>query len=76
MPFTLHRQKRETDICLRKSKHGQSNVLSTKSLKHDHENLNFHPLQVVSRYRDPQLQVGENWASPFNRSRTVKHGAM
>ena len=22
--------------------------------------LNFHPLQVVSRYRDPQLQVGEN----------------
>ena len=22
--------------------------------------LNFHPLEVVSRYRDPQLQVGEN----------------
>ena len=22
-------------------------------------NLNFHPLEVVSRYRDPQLQVGE-----------------
>ena len=21
--------------------------------------LNFHPLEVVSRYRDPQLQVGE-----------------
>ena len=21
--------------------------------------LNFHPLDVVSRYRDPQLQVGE-----------------
>ena len=21
---------------------------------------NFHPLEVVSRYRDPQLQVGEN----------------
>ena len=23
-------------------------------------NLNFHPFEVVSRYRDPQLQVGEN----------------
>ena len=23
-------------------------------------NLNFHPLKVVSRYRDPQLQVAEN----------------
>ena len=22
-------------------------------------NLNFHPLEDVSRYRDPQLQVGE-----------------
>ena len=22
-------------------------------------NLIFHPLEVVSRYRDPQLQVGE-----------------
>ena len=22
-------------------------------------NLNFYPLEVVSRYRDPQLQVGE-----------------
>ena len=23
-------------------------------------NLNFHPLEVVSRWRDPQLQVSEN----------------
>ena len=23
-------------------------------------NFSFHPLEVVSRYRDPQLQVGEN----------------
>ena len=23
-------------------------------------NLNFHPLEVVSRYRDPQLQMGVN----------------
>ena len=25
-------------------------------------NLNFHPLEVVSRYRDPQLQVGEKFS--------------
>ena len=24
--------------------------------------LNFHPLEVVSRYRDPQLQEGENYS--------------
>ena len=24
-------------------------------------NLNFHPLEVVSRYSDPQLQVSENY---------------
>ena len=28
--------------------------------------LNFHPLEVVSRYRDPQLQVAENYAYLFN----------
>ena len=27
---------------------------------------NFHPLEVVSRYRDPQLQVGENYSYVFN----------
>ena len=25
------------------------------------DNLNFHSLEVVSRHRDPQLQVGENY---------------
>ena len=25
-------------------------------------NLNFHSLEVVSRWRDPQLQVGENYS--------------
>ena len=25
-------------------------------------NLNFHPLKVVSRWRDPQLQVSENYS--------------
>ena len=26
---------------------------------------NFQPLEVVSRYRDPQLQVGENYSYKF-----------
>ena len=25
-------------------------------------NMNFHPLEVVSRWRDPQLQVSENYS--------------
>ena len=25
-------------------------------------NLNFHPLEVVSRWRDPQLQVSKNYS--------------
>ena len=25
-------------------------------------NFNFHPLEVVSRWRDPQLQVSENYS--------------
>ena len=29
-------------------------------------NLNFHPLEVVSRYRDPQFQVAENYSYLFN----------
>ena len=28
--------------------------------------LNFHPLEIVSRYRDPQLQVGENYSYLFD----------
>ena len=28
--------------------------------------LNFHPLEVVGRYRDSQLQVGENYSDLFN----------
>ena len=32
------------------------NPLTTKL-----HNLNFHPLEVVSRWRDPQLQVSENY---------------
>ena len=37
------------------------------------ENVHFHPLEVVPRYRDPQLQVGENYVYLFNlRPDTVK----
>ena len=28
--------------------------------------LNFNPVEDVSRYRDPQLQVGENYSCLFN----------
>ena len=30
-------------------------------------NLNFHPLEVMSRWRDPQLQVSENYSDLTNR---------
>ena len=29
-------------------------------------NLNFHPRQVASRYREPQIQVAENYSYLFN----------
>ena len=34
-------------------------------------NLNFHPLEFVSRYRDPQLQAGENYSYLFNQRRNI-----
>ena len=33
--------------------------------------LNFHPLEVVSRYRDPQLQVAQNYFYLFNLSTNI-----
>ena len=36
-------------------------VLYNLTLKSESYNLNFYPLEVVSRYRDPQLQVGKNY---------------
>ena len=35
-------------------------LVNPQSAKLNH--LNFHPLEVVPRYRDPQLQVGENYS--------------
>ena len=44
------------------------NIKSVSALKGLIANLssNFHPLDVVSRYRDPQLQVGENYSHLLN----------
>ena len=33
--------------------------------------LNFHPLEVVSRYRDTQLQVTKNYSFLFNLSTNI-----
>ena len=33
--------------------------------------FNFHPLEVVFRYRDPQLQVSENYSYLFNFSTNI-----
>ena len=32
--------------------------------------INFHPLEVVSRYRDPQREVDENYITEKKQSRT------
>ena len=35
-------------------------------------NLHFYPLEVVSRYRDQQLQVGEIYSYSFNCSPNIR----
>ena len=35
--------------------------------------LNFHPLEIVPRYCDPQLQVGENYLYVFDFKATFKN---
>ena len=59
----------ETDGCIESSLHinpcpatlPQGNPYPAKVIY-----LNFQPLDVVSRYRDPQLQVVENYSHLFN----------
>ena len=34
-------------------------------------NLNFYSLEVVSRYRDPQLQVAENYSNLYNLNQNM-----
>ena len=41
------------------------------SLSAEINNLNFHPLEVVSRYRDPQLQAGENCSYLYNLKQNI-----
>ena len=36
-------------------------------------NLNFQSLEIVSRYRDPQLQVTENLGDLWNSSSIIYH---
>ena len=40
--------------------HFQCNIVFLKKSAKNGYNLNFHPFKVVTRYRDPQLQMGEN----------------
>ena len=49
--------KTKMDVIPRGCFNNQSNPLPAKLFY-----LNFHPLEVVSRYRDPQLQVDENYS--------------
>ena len=39
-------------------------------------NINFHPLEVVTPYRDPQLQVGEHYSYLFNLRPTICKSGM
>ena len=49
-------------------------LLSTSAINPYHTklvNLYFQPLEVVFRYRDPQLQVAENYSYLFNLSKKI-----
>ena len=43
--------------------------MNPESSKLNH--LKFHPLKVVSRYRDSQLQVGDNYSYLFNLTPSI-----
>ena len=47
--------------CLMNSHHTESSPFARQVIY-----LNFLPLEIVSRYRDPQLQVGEKYSFLFN----------
>ena len=54
-------QSRYLDCLVYNKKIKRSTSLHINSLTGKLFNWNFHPLEVVSRWRDPQLQVGENY---------------
>ena len=37
--------------------------------------LNFHPLEVVSHYREPQLEVDGNYSHLFNLSSNIRNSS-
>ena len=51
-------------------RHQAIDIVTTPNLfehiKHYIDNLNLHPLEFVFRYRDAQLQVGENYSHLSN----------
>ena len=49
----------------------QSQIGQVKPLTAKLFNLNFHLLEVVSRWRDPQLQVSENYSDLTNWRSTL-----
>ena len=62
----LPTQKWQRHFEFRRSSSASFNPLTAKLI-----NLNFHPLEVVSRWRDPQLQVSENYSDLTNWRSTV-----
>ena len=62
-PYTLQRQSSSVmkEALFRKCMHKELDPLTANVF-----NRNFHPLEVVSRWRDPQLQVGENYSDLVN----------
>ena len=54
-----------------------SSIMASNPWSAKVNNLNFYPLEVVGRYRDPQLQVGENYSYLLNvRLNIYKYGCL
>ena len=47
-----------------------SSIVNINPCPAELNNLYFHPLEVVSRYHDPQPQVGKNYSYVFNLRQT------
>ena len=59
-----HKQSGDYDPCREKltfDGHPLPYIVTINHLPSKISYLNFAPLEVVSRYRDPQLQVGQNY---------------
>ena len=58
-----------SDTCSESGKNNYVSLVNPCPAKFN--NLNFYPLGVVYRYRDPQLQVAKNYSYLFNLSRNI-----